>query len=1185
MTTTKIVTRPDLGRPTDKRVTQDYLTAHNLPGNPFVPGTDVDVVDQINDALATLAALVSYADPTLGPALATALVNANAATAAVPGTVAAALVPVTQALADNAQLRNLVAQLAGSLLLPTASAFPAASGYSGRSAVALDTGAMYTSNGTTWGAPLGYVVNAAQAAALSTRLGIVEAGQVSAGIAYDTQTNLYTNLAPVAGAVGYVTNDSTPTKNGIYRKVGVTGTGSWVQGVDRTTGVENRTTTLEAVTTRVGTVQNVRNLSNTGTSGTYPVGTAGSVYWCGWAGVAGPRQNFNRLRFWIKPFDPAKPVVSLLVNIRSLTQAGAILATKTVNVTTTTNVATMVEVLLDALVPNASATSLYIEVSSPEKGYFTMLSTTASATARYLNNGPINPAVWTDGVSGNYIPYIEFEEYNATGFALSYTAEMTALLRATLPEGAAAKTTVDRLALLSPTITQAGTTGATVLYGGGNGGANNWTAWTGPIPAFQNFSRLEIQGQPYAGGAALTAMRLRLITNDANLTVLADLTQNVTTTAGVPFTVAFDLPATIVNAAAGSFVMEVYGNGRWVPMQSNYTSVNSPAPRYGVTGSLTDTTTIAAGGFYLYARALLVNTALTLLSLTSDMQAALNALGIGSGNSALTQLSTLGRSMPILTGTTESVPLANAAVYFVPNTTWYGWGSGVGTPQNFNAVQFYLYPANAAALPTNLRVRVRQTDYQGTVLADVTLSLALLNLKANALNLINVPLGTTIANSAAGNLWFEFFADSQVSPVGQQASAPYFNASGSLRYGGAGSISTGTTSVGGPYTAIYALFGMQSASSRFLLDSAVITQIPTPNLNAIFTGTIALPAIIPAVVGSECNIYFNNVIKSWHPLSAFKIRVTTTKGKTENHRWTFTPVAGDIGDTALQVEIWWNGTMVASQAVTVRVKAVNSASAITQKFFSIADSTTEVGRWLGEIETNISAGSNVKYVMVGTRTTTNAPNGPTAKTEARQGWDTNRFFTDATSPFVFGGVFNFGTYLSNNPTITLTAGDWTYINLGINDLMFTGDDAATNAKIDAMFTQIDAMIASIKAAVSGIRIALDVPIPPSNEVGASFGIYGPQVQFARYTRSRHTLAERMYAKYGGQTGSNIYVFDGGMGMDVEDIATFPTTTKTASARSTTSITARTDAIHPNILGPGYLQKADTVYASLRVLEA
>lgn len=90
------------------------------------------------------------------------------------------------------------------------------------------------------------VTSAFQAAdtALSGRVSAVEVSQSAAVVGYDTQANLYANLVPADKSVAFVMNDATPSKNGTYRKVGGTGTGSWVQSsYDRVALVETQVNT------------------------------------------------------------------------------------------------------------------------------------------------------------------------------------------------------------------------------------------------------------------------------------------------------------------------------------------------------------------------------------------------------------------------------------------------------------------------------------------------------------------------------------------------------------------------------------------------------------------------------------------------------------------------------------------------------------------------------------------------------------------------------------------------------------------------------------------------------------------------------------------------------------------------------------------------------------------------------
>lgn len=92
--------------------------------------------------------------------------------------------------------------------------------------------------------------NAASAnTVLAARVSAVEVGQSSSIVAYDTQANLYANLTPADKSVGYVMNDSTPSKNGTYRKSGASGSGSWIQSdYDRVALVESKASDLDLAT-------------------------------------------------------------------------------------------------------------------------------------------------------------------------------------------------------------------------------------------------------------------------------------------------------------------------------------------------------------------------------------------------------------------------------------------------------------------------------------------------------------------------------------------------------------------------------------------------------------------------------------------------------------------------------------------------------------------------------------------------------------------------------------------------------------------------------------------------------------------------------------------------------------------------------------------------------------------------
>lgn len=62
--------------------------------------------------------------------------------------------------------------------------------------------------------------------------GMVQAFSTNGGLIYQTKADLDEDLSPGTNASAWVVSDATPANNGIYRKIGAAGTGSWVRVAD-----------------------------------------------------------------------------------------------------------------------------------------------------------------------------------------------------------------------------------------------------------------------------------------------------------------------------------------------------------------------------------------------------------------------------------------------------------------------------------------------------------------------------------------------------------------------------------------------------------------------------------------------------------------------------------------------------------------------------------------------------------------------------------------------------------------------------------------------------------------------------------------------------------------------------------------------------------------------------------------
>jgi hypothetical protein len=107
-----------------------------------------------------------------------------------------------------------------------------------------------------------------------------------------------------------------------------------------------------------------------------------------------------------------------------------------------------------------------------------------------------------------------------------------------------------------------------------------------------------------------------------------------------------------------------------------------------------------------------------------------------------------------LMGTSTGTP----GLFSLPSMTASGWEVGCGVRQNFDTVQFYLYPGDGTKMPRFVRLQIIDTDNGNAVLADVigVLPQPLRYLEGT---LVTLNLGLAIANALAHNLAIVFMTD------------------------------------------------------------------------------------------------------------------------------------------------------------------------------------------------------------------------------------------------------------------------------------------------------------------------------------------------------------------------------------------------------------------------------------------
>lgn len=363
---------------------------------------------------------------------------------------------------------------------------------------------------------------------------------------------------------------------------------------------------------------------------------------------------------------------------------------------------------------------------------------------------------------------------------------------------------------------------------------------------------------------------------------------------------------------------------------------------------------------------------------------------------------------------------------------------------------------------------------------------------------------------------------------------------------------------------------------------------------------LVLPKELPAVVGIESNLYFDNVMLAVNPAN-YAVDVTCAKGRQQAQRWTLTPKAEDIGDHPLSIVIRdQENAIVARGATTLRIVAADTHADRPLSVLMIGDSLTNASVYPQHLVELCKDPGNPRVTLIGSHgpgaknaVGGDAPQGIAAEVrhEGYGGWTALRFAThfsatkndsdprQRNSPFLFAGEdgkpkLDFARYCEawNAGSVP----DLVTVFLGPNDI-FPLDDANLEAGIDTMIGHYDALLAMVRQAGPDIRFAAMLPVPPAATQDAFGANYASGQTRWQYKRNQHRLVERMIAHYGNRESEKVYVVPTHLNLDCS--LNYPAVTEVANSRSESQVTRLNNGVHP--AASGYRQIADTLYAWIK----
>lgn len=352
---------------------------------------------------------------------------------------------------------------------------------------------------------------------------------------------------------------------------------------------------------------------------------------------------------------------------------------------------------------------------------------------------------------------------------------------------------------------------------------------------------------------------------------------------------------------------------------------------------------------------------------------------------------------------------------------------------------------------------------------------------------------------------------------------------------------------------------------------------------------LVLPPSIPAVVGEECNIYFDNVVLV-PMVDAWIFDVDCNRGRQQSERWTWVPTKDDVGDQPIRIDIRDGlNKIVATAKTTVRVVAADRRVDEPISMLCIGDSLTQASVYTGRLLDLCNRPGNPKLKLIGTHWPGNEA-GPN-RHEGYGGWTAKRFATHFNenarmghykkrgSPFLYLNekrkpVLSFVKYCHDVNADVFP--DVVSIFLGPNDV-FRYTDENIESGIDDMLTHFDQLVAVIRSDSPQTKTAIMLPVPPASTQDAFGRNYRSGQTRWQYKRNQHRLVERMLSAYAKREGEKIYVVPTYVNLDC--LRNYPTTKVTANSVNDTKIVRQSNSVHP--AASGYRQIGDSLYAWLK----
>lgn len=355
---------------------------------------------------------------------------------------------------------------------------------------------------------------------------------------------------------------------------------------------------------------------------------------------------------------------------------------------------------------------------------------------------------------------------------------------------------------------------------------------------------------------------------------------------------------------------------------------------------------------------------------------------------------------------------------------------------------------------------------------------------------------------------------------------------------------------------------------------------------------LTLPPTIYAAPGVEINLYFDNAVLVANPAN-YIFDVTCEKGYHYDDRWSFTPLAEDIGNYELVVTVHNDQNKVIARARTMVRVAKPQAVKKNVSMLVFGDSHLQRDAYLQRVLDSSVAAPELELVLVGSRGAGNKPPTTELRHEGYNGWTAQAFVTregpkprtgfyvpaETASPFLYAKdgkpQLDFQQYCAD-----MNDGrppDFVVIQVGGNDV-WRADDGTINATIDKIFVYYDILIRMVHDVSPTTRVAITLLDPPSRSQHGFRNYQGTQKQTRwQYRRNQHRMVERQIERYAGRESEDLFVLP--VNLCIDCVNGFPLREYPINARNSMKEFRVYDGCH--LSNEGYAQFGDEIFAWMK----